>query len=143
MRPILMAILLSFGFISCTSNNQPPPVVGGVICSLETAVTSAMSAAIATNLTCSNLPAIQGDIMNVLGKANFCTQVAPDLASVQAKAKMKAMGPVGNLVCPLAIDAALGLVTSKIPTAWGCSPSATVDGLSQLLTSACEKAVGI
>ncbi len=135
---MFLAAVAMLALASCTSPSPgptptPSPIPGPIIavgCSVEQAVTSALTASVATTLNCANLAAIQGDMMSVLGKANLCPT---------ASAKPK--GVVGNLVCPLAVDAAMGLVTNKIPVAWGCDPHATVATLSATLIAACNKVV--
>jgi len=129
---VLIASAIALG--GCTQTKT-------VGCSVEQAVESGIASAIGASLSCSNLPAIVGDIQTVIGKANLCAAAAPAPASEQAKDIAKPKGVLGNVVCPLATDAVLGLAVSKIPPAWGCTGGASADQLKALIVAACEKAV--
>ncbi len=134
-------LMLTMTFVGCNKPSDPTGPIAAVGCSVETAITSSLAATIGSTLTCSNLTQVQLDIQGALGKANLCAQAVPPPASAQSKQKFK--GIVGGLVCPLAIDAVLGLVVSKVPASWGCSPSASTTGLATALGAACVAVVGI
>jgi hypothetical protein len=52
---------------------------------------------------------------------------------------VKYKGIVGNLVCPLAVTAVMGLANNNVaPTSWGCSGNSDI---SAGLTAACEAVV--
>lgn len=111
--------------MSCTS-------VEPVVCAVETSAASALSNQIASALTCTNTAAIQSDILASLGKANVCSTTVASFKSLK--------GPIGDIVCPIAVTAVLGLVSDKVPSSWGCSATST-STLGTLLTTACESNV--
>lgn len=132
----IAALALVLGACTSPSTPTPAPVPAPVVavgCQLETSLVTVLASNVATTLTCSNLSAIQTDMQMALGKANLC---APNEAQ---KAKFK--GVVGNLACPLAVEAVLGMLASKIPAGWGCAPGSNPAGLGDTLTAACQKAV--
>lgn len=118
-------LLLCSFFVACTHS----PV--GTPCQVETVATNAMASAVAMAMSCSNVSQIRADIQSSLGKADFC--------SVSNKPK----GPIGNIVCPIAVQSVLTLVATKVPSSWGCSPTATVKNLGETLTLACQAVVPI
>lgn len=126
---LLMALVL------CSCSSTPTPVAQ-VACSAETALSGALAASVATTLQCSNLAAVQADLLAVLGKANFCAQLP---AASAAKKSYK--GAIGNLVCPIVVNSVLGVVNSKIPAAWGCVITQAPGTIGGLLTTACESNV--
>lgn len=133
----IAALTLALG--ACTSPSAPTPVpvpspIVTVGCQVETSVVQALASNVATTLTCSNLAAIQTDMQAALGKANLC---APSTEAQKGKLK----GVVGNMVCPMAVGAALSMVATKIPAGWGCAPGSNPAGLGDVLTAACNKAV--
>lgn len=125
----ILAIVCLFALCSCST-------VKPVGCAVEQSAESAISAAVATSLSCTNLSAIQTDITAAIGKLNLCTV---NDAACQVKHHLK--GPVGDVVCPLAVSGAMGLLANAIPQAWGCSPSASLSGLASVLTKACTSVV--
>lgn len=127
---LVMALVL---LTACTTKPAPNPI-GGIVCSVEGSVASAFAASIGSTLSCTHIDAIQGDLLNVLGKANLCAKSAPPPASEHKK------GIVGGIVCPLAVDAALGLLVSTVPPAWGCS-SQSASALGAALSAACAGVV--
>lgn len=124
MKYVLLAICSLFLF-SCSS----APVNPG--CAIETYAANAVSSAMASAMSCSNPGQIQADLLAALGKANLCS------VAVQ-KLKTAPKGPIGNLVCPMAVQYAVSLAASKVPASWGCSPGASVQNLSPALIQACE-----
>jgi len=56
-------------------------------------------------------------------------------------AQVKPDGVIGNIACPIAVNAALALVTTQIPSSWGCTPGSVTTDLSTALTAACVAAV--
>lgn len=142
----LFSIIFILAFMSflpaCTSSSTTPPVVSVVGCSVETVVTGALAAAIASNLTCSNSSAIQASIQGALGKINLCA-AATTQANIKAiKASGKMQGIIGDIVCPLAVEAVMGTLSTAVPSAWGCS-SLTTTSLNGVLAQACSAVVPI
>jgi len=131
MKTIVVALLVLF--TACTKN-QPVDPIGPVVCSLEQGVASAMAGSVANSLNCTSVAAIQADMLSALGKANLCQQAVPPTAGGHKK------GIVGGIVCPLAVDAALGLLVAKVPAAWGCSTQSAT-GLGAALSAACAGVV--
>lgn len=126
MKLILLTILC-MGFISTSCTSVQP-----VVCAVETSAASALSTQIASALTCTNTAAIQSDILKSLGKADVCSTTVASFKSLK--------GPIGDIVCPIAVTAVLGLVSDKVPASWGCSATST-STLGTLLTTACENNV--
>jgi len=128
-------LILALGLFGCTSSTPGPSPIQVIGCSAETSATSALAAFIGMQGVCSNLSAIQGDIQSYLGKANLCAAAVVPATSKGLK------GPIGNVICPLAVNSVLGVIGSKVPATWGCSvqdaPSAAA------LSAACSKAIGI
>lgn len=122
-----LLILTALFVMSCSS----APVNPG--CAIEQFAASAVSSAMAKAMACTNPNQIQSDLLSALGKANFCSQVP-----VAMKKKGAPKGPIGNLICPMAVSAAVKLAAGKVPAAWGCSPDATVASVAPILVQACE-----
>lgn len=131
MKKLFLVAFLSVLFVCCSCST-----IQQVGCSVESSVTSVLASTVASSMSCVNLSVIQSDMQSAMGKANLCSV---NSNANQLKAHLK--GPVGDVVCPIAVQAALGLVGTKVPQAWGCSPSASTSGLATLLTSACIKVV--
>lgn len=137
--------ILTLFITACTSSPTPAPSPApapaptpGFGCSAETAITTGLASALASAANCTHPDVIQTDFQSALGKINLCSQVVP----VSGKPALK--GPVGDVVCPLAVGALIPLVTSKVlPATWGCDPSAKLADASALLSAACSKAIGI
>lgn len=124
--------LIAMFFVMSCSTVQP------VVCTVEQSAASAIAAGIGTALSCTNLPQIQSDLLGALGKVNLCS-----MASSAKMMKHHLKGPVGNVVCPIAVEAAIGLGASKVPASWGCSANTSMSGLSAVLITACEQVVPI
>jgi hypothetical protein len=153
MSKILAFILLSFVLAGCSlfSGSSPPPApVAALGCAVETSVESGFAVQIGASLSCTNLSQIQADIVAKIGSLNLCAKVAPAQPAVPAVSAAKAepiplKGMVGDIVCPLAVNAAMGIGEGKIPASWGCSPasSAPLSSLQSVLTAACAAVVKI
>lgn len=118
----LIILVLAAGLFGCTKTST-------VGCTIETTVSTALSSTIAGALTCTNQAQINTDLLAALGKANLCTSTTTMLVSPK--------GVIAGIACPVAVNAVLGLITTSIPKAWGCSPTATTASLSAALTAAC------
>jgi len=139
----LLTILSVLAISACTSTPATPgaPAPAGVGCSVEQVVSGALAASIGTGLQCANLTAIQADLQGALGTANLCaTSVAQAQSKVEGKQPMK--GVVGDLVCPLAVNTAMGLINTKIPAAWGCKVTSG-SNIGSVLSAACIAVVPI
>lgn len=126
MKLIMFSVLI-IGLISSACTKVDP-----IICAVETSAASALSTQIASALTCTNTAAIQTDVLASLGKANVCSTTVASFKTLK--------GPIGDIVCPIAVTAVLGLVSDKVPSSWGCSATST-SSLGTLLTTACESNV--
>lgn len=109
-------------------------------CSAETVITTAAAGAIASADNCSNVSQIQKDIQAALGSINVCQSatVQAQMADLKKKQGDKYKGIVGNIVCPLATDAIISLIGSKVPSTWGCTGNADV---AAALSAACISVV--
>lgn len=121
-----LTLLLVCGLFGCSSSSP----VASVGCTIETTIATALTTTIATTLTCTNTTQIQSDIMGAFGKTNLCSKSL-------APAEVTSKGVIGSLACPIAVNAIMGLAATKIPTSWGCSPTATTAALSTALSAAC------
>lgn len=142
MKTLITFTLLALSLSACSSTSTAPTPIVAAGCAVETSVESALSASVATALTCSNTAAIQADLATAIGKANLCSQSVPATPAIKVM-QAKPQGVVGNIVCPLGVSAVMSLVTGAIPAAWGCAPGASVGTLSVVLTAACTSAVTI
>jgi hypothetical protein len=142
---VMVFALFQFG---CTTSTPaapgvptPPslPIVG---CSVETIVTTAAAGAIASADSCTNVTQIAADIQKSLGSINLCgaAGVQAQLAALKLKQGNKFKGIVGDIVCPLATDAIMSIIGTAVPSAWGCTGSASV---SSSISAACIAAVPI
>jgi hypothetical protein len=154
-KMLLICILSLAAFAGCTKSSSGGGTVTPIQaagCDIETAILGGASGAISSALSCTNSAAIQASLTTALGNANLCA--APGVAAVSsgqmsaAKASMKSaaakpMGVIGNIACPIAISTIMGFLSNSIPSAWGCSASASAAGVSAALVSVCEAAVPI
>lgn len=125
-----------FAFAGCTKT----PTNQTIGCSVETVVTTAAAGAIASADSCSNVSQIQQDIQAKLGSINLCaaSSVQAQLQSIKQKQGDKFKGIVGNIVCPLATDAVISLISAGVPSSWGCKGSSDI---AAALAAACIAAV--
>lgn len=140
MRLIFSLLVLTSTFlISCTTT-QPANPIQVVGCAVESSLNTAFSASIATVLNCTNQAAISSSIATKLSAINICAtaSVQSQVKELQGKGKMK--GIVGDLVCPIGINAINSIVNGAVPAAWGCSVS-SADGVSAALAAVCAAAV--
>ena len=139
---MIIACLFTFGCTKSTGTMSPIQAAG---CDVETAILGGASTAIATALSCTNTSAVQASLTTALGNANLCT--APGVAAISTSSlkaqKLKSLGVIGNLACPIAINTIVGFLSNTVPTGWGCSTTATASALEAALTAACEAAVPI
>lgn len=132
---------LFVGCNQCTSSNTPAAVqavlqpLASAGCSIENSFIPAATATVAKAFNCSNSAAITASIQSVTGNVALCSTAAG------MSARMR--GPIGNLACPLAVNAVMGFLTAPLPPAWGCSVPAQANSLMTVLTTACEAAVPI
>jgi hypothetical protein len=142
---ILAPLLLLTASCSKSSTGTLSPIQQ-VACDIETDLNTSFSAAVATALSCTNQAAIQSSLALAFGNANLCTgqvasvtaaQLSAARAAVKANA-VSAKGVIANLACPVAVSSALGFLSNAIPSAWGCSATATASALSATLTTLCE-----
>jgi hypothetical protein len=141
----IIAIFFLVFSCGCTNNNSTLTPIQQVGCDIETAVTTSFVSGVATALSCSNQAAIQTSLQSAFGNANLCSGPRGLVTASQMKAAkagvMKPDGVIGNLACPIAISAALGFLSNSVPSAWGCSQSASASTLATTLTSLCEAAI--
>jgi len=148
MKRLMVVMAFMFTFLGCTSST---PTSSGTMspiqaagCDVETAILGGASTAVGTALSCTNTSAIQASLTTALGNANLCA--APGVAAVTGSAiKAKAVGKlvIGNIACPIAINTIVGFLSNTVPTAWGCSATASASSLAATLTTVCEAAVPI
>lgn len=141
MKVVLFTLFMSLPFAlfallgGCTSKSTVDPVVQAG-CNVEATISGAFASAIAGTIPCDDGGAIQADMLNALGKANLCRTTSTGT--------MKAQGIIGDIVCPIAVNSALGVFGSKLPTSWKCHPgTGGPAGYAELLKGACSKAIGL
>lgn len=169
MRLLTFALLGSALFLaSCTKSGGPvlsPIQEAG--CAIESAVSGGMASVVSSSLQCSHPDVVAQQLQAAFGNANLCAApvAAPANAAMLAGQKFSKVGDVsaadldaaksgmhanavkpngiiGNIACPIAINAAIGFLSNAVPAAWGCSgPNASISGLIGALTAACETAV--
>lgn len=136
MKLILAALALSF--TACTSPSTPvvvdpnaTPVPAATPstqlgCALEQTLSASIANGVGTALGCTGTDAIQADLLQAAGKANLCKTSA-----------RKAGGVIGNIACPLFVSQVAAIGLAKIPAAYGCSGSTTVEMVKQKITDLC------
>lgn len=160
-----LLILAAFGLIffgGCTKSPVLTPIQQAG-CAIETAVSTGIGSAVASALQCSNASQVDADLQAAFGNANLCNAPVPDpapptqlksafkklgdvsqsdLDAAKKGAKLKPMGAIGDVACPLAVSAAIGFLSNSVPKSWGCTgPNATIQGLLDAATAACKAAV--
>ncbi len=114
--------LFAFLFLmGCSSQQVKEP-----ICNLQKSIAATVADTVASALACSNKEQISADIMSKLGKANLCAA--------------SATGVIGDVACPVAINALSEYLRGEIPASWSCTVDDT-SGLAKLLLEACKGAV--
>jgi hypothetical protein len=138
----MLLVLCALGLASLVSCTTAAPVnpIQVVGCAVESSLNTAFAASIATVLSCSNQAAISASIANKLSAINICSTASVQSQVKELKGKGKMKGIVGDLVCPIGIDAINSIVNGAVPAAWGCSVSVS-DGVSAALATACAAAV--
>lgn len=115
-----------------------PSPVAPVVCSLEQSLSGGLAKAAGDYLNCqpAGVALLQADLLTSIGKVNLC-------ATLTAKRSMK--GPIGNLLCPMAVSAAQSVltdqVTGKIPAKYLCDPTAAVGNIAQVFSNVCTQYV--
>lgn len=133
MKKYLLAFCFTVICASCTKPSPSPNPVVVVGCAVEQALTGAFAASLSAAFSCSGISQMQSDIQAMLGKVDLCAKVPkPDPAGHKK-------GVVGGIICPLAVQAVMGAVGSKIPATWGCSAGSSAS--ADALTVACNSAV--
>lgn len=128
---VLAALVLTVG---CTKT-QVQQDVNAVCLPLESSVESLVSATIGSQLSCSNLTAVQADVAAQVSKLKICPSATPALGAGKLK------GPVGDVVCAPVVTALMGGVLSKIPATWGCTGGAISTQAQAAILAACQKAL--
>lgn len=120
MKKVLLSVL-AITTLACTKEDVKKPG-----CAIQDTIVSSLTDTAVEALQCANKDVIKADITKALGSANLCESTT--------------QGPVGTILCPLAVKAVTDLFQSKIPDTWGCKIS---DGskLAQFMTDACIKVV--
>lgn len=157
----LMVIALS---TACSKSSSSMSPIQAAACDVESVATGSVAAAVATAFNCQNQPQIQTDLQTALGNVNFCAASVPAPASLIAGAKMvsklgdvtkadidaakkakglavKPMGIVGNIACPIILNAGVAYLTQAVPSSWSCTASSSAQTVAQALTIACEAAI--
>ena len=121
MKKISLVILAALVLSGCTKNQ--------VGCAVEDTVVSVASQGIVAALQCSNPAAVQASIKMAADKLNICTQ--PAAANLKLALPAALCGPLIDMLLTT-------VVTTAIPSAWGCSAQVAGDQLKALLNKACS-----
>lgn len=141
---LLATVFLTFALAGCTSTPNTPSVG----CSAEQLVDTAAVGVLTAIDGCSNTAQMQTDIQALWDKANLCTAAAVQADAKKALVahrafvaahplggKLKAAGPIADIVCPIVVNSVDGLIGSKAPASWQCTGSTSID---TALTAACD-----
>lgn len=166
--PLIACLSLAIFLTGCPGSSptpspspsaSPPPTLtglGGAICDVESTITSDFGAAIVSSCAGTDAVACGGALQSALGAINLCGQpgvsqvtMSQIKAAKASRASAKIAGQVspnaivGNLVCPLAVPAIMGLLSGLIPSACGCTQSIGASTIQPIFVSACEAAIPI
>jgi hypothetical protein len=97
-------------------------------CAVAKTASSLVAAQVSTTLSCKNLDAVKEDIDAQISKTKICDQNT-------------AQGPVGEMVCPMAVSAVMGGALKAIPAKWECSGGMPAEKLQELLLTQCKKGI--
>lgn len=137
MRNIIFMAIGLLMLAGCT-NSTPPPIITTVVCQAQTDVVNVSAQAIATALTCSNLPAIQASLTTLVAGDNVCPKVAE-----AKKTPGNLKGTIGNALCPGVVAGIVSKIGSLPDAAWGCTGAAVSASITTLLLPLCESAITI
>jgi hypothetical protein len=119
MKKLLIVFLFPL-FLGCSSIKEKAG------CAVEEKAVDVTSAGIVTVLECKNAAAVRMDVKFYIDKAGLCKT-----------------GLIGDLVCPIAVDAVLKGIGSATPATWQCNPANPMSKLSQFLVPACKAAMPV
>ena len=140
MKQLLAITLIAFA-VGCTKEAQQV-----VACKAEDAASAFLSKGIATQLSCENVDAILADMKVIVAKTNLCKE-APVAAPASSDGTMVAAGVVstksvvGNILCPVVVDAAVNAATGQVPAAWKCTGNGKPEALKAYLLEQCTKSL--
>lgn len=148
MKKMLCFFGLMFLLTGCPSNSggTTSPVltpIADVGCVVEQAITSGFGSLVVAQCAGTNALACGAAFQVALGNVNLCA--TPQVAQVTKEALMskaaKPQGIVGSIVCPIALNTVMGLLTATVPAACGCTQNLSASAISGLLNAACVAAV--
>ena len=122
-KTALMVLVLAL--TACTEEKKQE-----LACQVEAKATAAISATIVKELACADAAAVEADIKVAMEKTNLCKK---------QEEQPVAQSALGDLLCPLASDAAVVYLQAQIPASWKCTGGDKKDQLKQLLTDECKK----
>lgn len=127
MKMLLVCILsLCFLTVGCTKDE-----VKDKICDLGKNASESLATQVASSLSCSNKDAIVADIQEKLVDLKVCEEKpASDLTTKSA---------IGNVICPLVVEALVGGAVKQIPEKWGCTGGQVTEDLKLKLLAECTK----
>lgn len=136
MTKLMLALMGLFLFAGCTKSTTVTPIQSAG-CSIETAISSGIAGAVSSSLQCANTAQVAADLQAAWGNVNLCSTAQAQMKSQ----KLQPKGIVASIVCPIAINTAVGFLSNSVPSSWKCTgPNATMAGLIGALTTACEAA---
>lgn len=97
-------------------------------CSVEHAVSGAVASTLSHTLNCANPNQVLSDVTALVAKTSICSEVKPGLKG----------GPIALVLCPALSELATSQLGNAVPASWQCDPALAKQGLSFVLTAACN-----
>lgn len=104
-------------------------------CEAEKIVVARLASAVAAAVVCSNVQAIQDDVLAAVDVVKLCA-VKEKRDALCEKLQMEAGGPIADLVCPLATSSLVSIVGNQVPVRYGCK--LTGSPLHAIVLKACQ-----
>jgi hypothetical protein len=104
-------------------------------CTVDTAAANTLSASFQSVTGCRGAAAITAAFKTGLDNSFFCSRVS----TMKARLMMSTGGALAGLICPSAVNIAIGYATSYIPANFECPPSISILAAGEAaMVAACE-----
>ena len=124
---IVLALLAVFAIFTTSCKTQPAPEAAPYCGILFSAVTGTAQG-VALAFDCANVAAIAADLSAPIQKLNLCP-----------KDGEKALGTIGDTVCPQAAEFVASVGVGALPTKWECKGGKPVGDLTAFVATQCKK----